>query len=358
MQCSIPVFEGLLPEPHNTQVLTLLYHFGHWHGLAKLRLHTDETLAILDNLTTVLGNDLRTFKVKTCAAFKTKELQREADARRRRRVTQVAKAKASPVEPISTGVATQPDTPQLTSVLSPTIADNTSSNQPTTSTSIDKSTTDLPASATRRPREFNMNTYKTHALGDYVETIRQYGTTDSYSTELVSESWIQPFAIFNYLKGELEHRNPKGRYKRTSKKQFKKQLAQIERRQARLRRIRQNIQTMGVKKDLQSSSPTDLSSHHHIGVSENLPQHIGCFIQENQGDPATKASTKRFTHLLKTNHFLVQIAFLCFSETTYIAAAQNDPPRRTACIYSTFSTNEWRLGRKFNFLQQGYNVPT
>lgn len=31
----------------------------------------------------------------------------------------------------------------------------------------------------------NLDTYKIHSLGDYVEAIRQYGTTDSYSTELV-----------------------------------------------------------------------------------------------------------------------------------------------------------------------------
>lgn len=85
-QCSVPVFEGLLPEPHNTHILMLLHHFGHWHGLAKLRLHTDETLDILDDLTTILGDDLRTFKADTCASFQTKELQKEANARQRRQV--------------------------------------------------------------------------------------------------------------------------------------------------------------------------------------------------------------------------------------------------------------------------------
>jgi hypothetical protein len=38
----------------------------------------------------------------------------------------------------------------------------------------------------RRKKTFNINTYKAHALGDYVATIRRYGTTDSYSTEPVS----------------------------------------------------------------------------------------------------------------------------------------------------------------------------
>lgn len=31
----------------------------------------------------------------------------------------------------------------------------------------------------------NLNTYKVHSLGDYVEAIRRYGTTDSFSTEMV-----------------------------------------------------------------------------------------------------------------------------------------------------------------------------
>jgi vacuolar-type H+-ATPase subunit E/Vma4 len=32
-------------------------------------------------------------------------------------------------------------------------------------------------------------TYKLHALGDYAQTIRQYGTTDSYSSQTVSVLW-------------------------------------------------------------------------------------------------------------------------------------------------------------------------
>ena len=39
--------------------------------------------------------------------------------------------------------------------------------------------------ATRRTKTFNLATYKYHSLGDYVEHIKQYGTTDSYSTERV-----------------------------------------------------------------------------------------------------------------------------------------------------------------------------
>jgi hypothetical protein len=38
----------------------------------------------------------------------------------------------------------------------------------------------------RQLKTLNLNTYKIHALGDYVSAIRSYGTTDSYSTETVS----------------------------------------------------------------------------------------------------------------------------------------------------------------------------
>lgn len=36
----------------------------------------------------------------------------------------------------------------------------------------------------------NLDTYKVHSLGDYVEAIQQYGTTDSYTTELVNVYYI------------------------------------------------------------------------------------------------------------------------------------------------------------------------
>jgi hypothetical protein len=39
---------------------------------------------------------------------------------------------------------------------------------------------------TCRVKALNLNTYKHHALGDYTAAIQRYGTTDSYSTELVS----------------------------------------------------------------------------------------------------------------------------------------------------------------------------
>jgi len=71
-------------EPYNTQILKLLFNLAHWHGLAKLRLHTDTTLSMLSQVTASLGKQLREFREKTCTAFQTKELERERAARLRR----------------------------------------------------------------------------------------------------------------------------------------------------------------------------------------------------------------------------------------------------------------------------------
>ena len=84
LQCTIPAFEGLFPEEHENHILNLLFTFAHWHSLLKLRLHTDHTLDILDNLTTTLGEDAREFMSKTCGAFETRELEKEYNVRLRR----------------------------------------------------------------------------------------------------------------------------------------------------------------------------------------------------------------------------------------------------------------------------------
>ncbi|KIJ10248.1 hypothetical protein PAXINDRAFT_25474, partial [Paxillus involutus ATCC 200175] len=69
LQCALPVFAGLLPEPHNSSVLKLLCLLCDWHGLAKLWMHTDETLQVMDGTTQSLGNVIRKFVVETCPGF-------------------------------------------------------------------------------------------------------------------------------------------------------------------------------------------------------------------------------------------------------------------------------------------------
>ena len=81
------------------------------------------------------------FARTTCAAFNTHELPREEAARGRQKAAAAAKK--------GKGKAAQ-------------------------------GTKDGP-----RSRPFNLRTYKLHALGDYFKTIRLFGTTDNYSTQVV-----------------------------------------------------------------------------------------------------------------------------------------------------------------------------
>ncbi len=80
------MFEGLFPEPFNERIMRLLFHLAHWHSLAKLRLHTDSTLNILADMTTIVGAEVRHFVNHTCPAFRTLEVPREQEARLRRGV--------------------------------------------------------------------------------------------------------------------------------------------------------------------------------------------------------------------------------------------------------------------------------
>lgn len=141
-QCSIPVFSALLPDPHNTQVLHLLFTLCHWHGLAKLRLYTDETLHILEMVTKDLGDSVRSFALTTCLSFATKELPRKATAWLRWQMQQN----------------------QARSTVSHSIPTSTQAQQ---------------------PRVLNLQTYKLHSLADYPVQIRIYSTMDSYSTQAV-----------------------------------------------------------------------------------------------------------------------------------------------------------------------------
>lgn len=90
--------------------------------------------------------------------------------------------------------------------------------------------------------------------------------------------------MHSFPQGELEHRTPKARYRRTVHKHFVKQLAQIERRATRLRRIRARLVKDGrLRTEQVASTPEE---HHHIAASQNEYVHIGYFLQRHSGDPA------------------------------------------------------------------------
>lgn len=147
LQCAMPPIEGLLPEPHNTVVLDVFWLLSSWHALAKLRLHTEGTRSALLTTTAALGRALRVFNSVTCAIYsQVSELPREAAARERRhaRATETAIKQGLPI-------------PQL-------------------------------RTETKGKRKmFSMNTFKLHHIAHYYADIAEFGTTDSYTTQTVSD---------------------------------------------------------------------------------------------------------------------------------------------------------------------------
>lgn len=151
----------------------------HWHGLAKLRLHSDITLEILDKQTTQLGDALRAFQSKTCTAFETLELKREAEARKRKAIAKAQKTSraAAAGRKVKGKQRDRGEGPGLTS--------QQVGAQGAEATALDDA--DEASKSGRKTKAFSgLNGYKPHALGDYVAIIKEYGTTDSYSTEPVS----------------------------------------------------------------------------------------------------------------------------------------------------------------------------
>ena len=165
-QCSIPVFKGLLPELFNGMLLWLLYKAAEWHALAKLRLHADSTLDLLGAVTRELSCLMQCFHDKTSDEFNTVELPHEAGVHKG-------------------------------------------------------------GTHSSKKMKLNLNTYKFHALGDYVATIWLFRTMDSYSTQLVSSIPIASLHMskLNLPQGKLAHRLVKWLYGLTNKKDAPEQIA-------------------------------------------------------------------------------------------------------------------------------------
>ena len=125
--------------------MQLLFVLCHWHGLAKLRMHTDETLRVFEKVTTDLANHLRSFVSDTCPCFPTKELHHKANAHKKHQEHKKSGTVACPSQDGST----------------------------------------------HRPKGLNLQTYKLHTLADYPAHIQVFSTSDSYLTQPVSTSLLR-----------------------------------------------------------------------------------------------------------------------------------------------------------------------
>ena len=77
MQCTLPVFEGLLPGEYNSIILDLLFNLSVWYAFTKLCLYTEQTLAFFDKATEYLGKSIQKFQHTTCEYYFTTELPQE-----------------------------------------------------------------------------------------------------------------------------------------------------------------------------------------------------------------------------------------------------------------------------------------
>ena len=90
---------------------------------------------------------------------------------------------------------------------------------------------------------------------------------------------------------ELEHRSSKSRYRRTSRKEFERQLSQVERRQARIRRIRQRLnERIRAEESFIREKRPELAAEgaYHIGKTQNHPVDLRVLGKESCYDPAGK----------------------------------------------------------------------
>jgi hypothetical protein len=139
MQCAIPVFDCLFEsEEWDELVHELLFSLTTWHALAKLRLHTDISLADLEESGKGMCNTIRKWMRQMCKKVKTQELKKETEARGRRTAALAAQGQG--------GAGT----------------------------------------SGKLEKNFNFNTPKVHRIMDYPNAIRQFGPTDGFSTWRVS----------------------------------------------------------------------------------------------------------------------------------------------------------------------------
>ncbi|KIK31437.1 hypothetical protein CY34DRAFT_19925 [Suillus luteus UH-Slu-Lm8-n1] len=192
-------------------------------------MHSRSTITFLEETFQKLSRKLRKFRNFTCAAFNAVELPREKAARQK---------KASQRSENGGNISQE-------------------------------------SSRGAKSKKFNLLTYKFHAMGDYATTIRFFGTTDSFTTQI----------------GELAHRALKAFYPLTNKLDTPAQLAKHERRRRVLRRVAEADGIVSSTSNRsQADAPPSVSSemHHHIANSLNNPVNLFAFLRENDGDPAVK----------------------------------------------------------------------
>lgn len=165
-----------------------------WHGFAKLRMHTDSTLKLLDEWNTAFGRLIRRFERST-KDVKTVETPAEVAARNRRYESETAKSSFPARLPVTPN--TIPPIPlRLPASTTPSAASTLSADAATPPKSIPLAPVRHHLSATSKKartsgpqvKKFSLTTFKLHNRGHYVSAIRRAGTSDVWSTAIVRVS--------------------------------------------------------------------------------------------------------------------------------------------------------------------------
>lgn len=140
-QCIIPCIAGLITPPSRAKaVLDFLWEAASRHALAKLRLHSETTVRILEASTNTLGKATRDFAA-ACDDLNTRELPSEDAARGRREDARASRGDAKGKAPLKSGGS--------------------------------------------KRKTLNLKTFKYHDRSHTADCIRSGGTTDCYSTQTV-----------------------------------------------------------------------------------------------------------------------------------------------------------------------------
>ncbi|KAJ3538209.1 hypothetical protein NMY22_g5263 [Coprinellus aureogranulatus] len=178
LQCAIPTFCGLLPAPLDGLVLKLLYLNARWHALAKLRMQTEATILLLEEVTVQLGDQFRRF-VKAVDKINTVETATEARKRSKARKSKDAQPPASSVGGQSQDL-TAPNTSGLETSPPPAPA---SSTPPPTSTAVTPTTVTPPLPSAASTLSANATSAVSSEIVALSPTNHSTATTATATTE-------------------------------------------------------------------------------------------------------------------------------------------------------------------------------
>lgn len=134
-------------------------------------------------------------------------------------------------------------------------------------------------------------------MGDYLQSIRLFGTTDSFTSQI----------------GELAHRALKAFYPLTNKLDTPAQLAKHEHRRRVLRRVAESGHSLYASKQLLVDLPAGFKDHHYMPMNYNNPMHIFAFLRDHGDDPAVKAFIPRLK-----DHILYRLRKLDISHCDHV----------------------------------------